>query len=77
LVVLFQRASRKSADRTNVNKFKQMVYVLEGEFESWEASKVAGAVVVARRILVTFVKEGGAKAIAPSPRSGLDRRRSH
>jgi len=33
------RNKNKAEDRVNANKFKQMVYVLEDEMESWEASR--------------------------------------
>ena len=33
-----EQRKKKSADRQNVNKFKQMVYMLEKNFESWEIS---------------------------------------
>jgi LMBR1 domain-containing protein 1 len=33
-----ENRKKKSADRQNVNKFKQMVFMLENNFESWEIS---------------------------------------
>jgi len=34
-----ERARLRAEDRTNVNKFKQMVYVLERDCEAWEVSR--------------------------------------
>jgi len=34
-----EKSRRKVADKNNVNKFKQMVFVLESDFELWEACK--------------------------------------
>lgn len=34
-----EKSKRRASDRQNVNKFKQMVFVLETDFEQWEACK--------------------------------------
>jgi len=33
-----ERSKKRAADRTNVNKFKQMVYLLEKDFDEWNIS---------------------------------------